>query len=390
MWNFLVQDSKKKEEKMNQDRKKQEDKMSDMEASISRLKEDLPISLVVIRDEDGALKIEDEFWKALLSKIQAEGVGGTGTTSEEWDKFVQRNEAKIQDLFKNGYDITKSREWPQIITRKEFIIAMEDNYRQLSEQVDKRIGELTESVMKESRSIATKEARKAFNDRMNLQSVALTNVIAHTEVALKKVNYFSPGLGARIDSSLTSPTHAHDPAFITRFARRLSLIPQRRPPSVALEKWDELGECWCSAPERSGTGKAQLAVQLAVPMFPKQITIEHIPKTMSPAENISNAPKMIELWVKSNGAAQPHYGSARHECDYANEPKGWICLGTVSYNIFEENHIQTFDLDSESPIPIDRAIVRVRENWGADHTCLYRVRLHGEFDGPMHEYNLQQ
>ncbi|OAX77851.1 hypothetical protein ACJ72_07846 [Emergomyces africanus] len=55
-------------------------------------------------------------------------------------------------------------------------------------------------------------------------------------------------------------------------------------------------------------------------------------------------------------------------------------IGHWQYNIDGGHHIQRFNLDAVIDIPAARAekvVFRVKSNWGATHTCLYRVRLHG-------------
>jgi SUN domain-containing protein 1/2 len=48
--------------------------------------------------------------------------------------------------------------------------------------------------------------------------------------------------------------------------------------------------------------------------------------------------------------------------------------------------VQTFMLDAATTQPVDQVMVRVTENWGADHTCIYRVRFHGRDSLPRHDY----
>lgn len=55
-------------------------------------------------------------------------------------------------------------------------------------------------------------------------------------------------------------------------------------------------------------------------------------------------------------------------------------VGKWVYDINGEDHVQRFSLDAIIDIPalrVDKVVVRVNSNWGANHTCLYRVRLYG-------------
>ncbi|KAF2786802.1 hypothetical protein K505DRAFT_137965 [Melanomma pulvis-pyrius CBS 109.77] len=189
-----------------------------------------------------------------------------------------------------------------------------------------------------------------------------------------KVNYFSTGLGARIDVLATSSTRRGNDGFLASIYRSLFSIPGRRPPITALQAWKEPGDCWCAAatdPER--IGRAQLAVVLAFPVFPTQVTVEHLRSDAAPGKKVPTAPKSMELWVKTSEPLQRQSLSC-----LGDGPKGYVCLGTFEYNILGSNNVQTFDLERMSVVPVTRAILRVTSTWGSDNACLYRVRLHGD------------
>jgi SUN domain-containing protein 1/2 len=119
------------------------------------------------------------------------------------------------------------------------------------------------------------------------------------------------------------------------------------------------------------------------PMYPQQVTIEHLPMSMMPAKKITSAPRTVELWVETAGTQDSHVRAA---C--MDGPAGWTCLGSFRYNIHASNHQQTFDLDVPSTVPVTKAMLRVTSNWGADRTCLYRVRLHGRDAEEDHQYGV--
>jgi SUN domain-containing protein 1/2 len=79
--------------------------------------------------------------------------------------------------------------------------------------------------------------------------------------------------------------------------------------------------------------------------------------------------------VESDHSAQYQYSHRSGVCQ--DGPVGWKCLGSFTYNIHGSNHQQTFDLDAQSSVPVNKVMLRVLSNWGADHTCMYRARLHG-------------
>lgn len=241
---------------------------------------------------------------------------------------------------------------------------MNQRYKDVAKLID---GKLAENA-KQMKVIAQDAARKEFLDRKRLESFAVANLIASAEVNMRKINHFSTGLGARVDPWKTSSTYVAKESYLTTFYRRFFTHQRRHSPIVALQKWDEPGDCWCAAPDDKDRGLVQLSVGLGHEMFPDQVTIEHLPKEAS--LDYTTAPKDIELWAKTNEQVESF-----SECGLG--PRGFVCLGKFKYNIHGPTHTQTFNLDINLREPVTKTLLRVTDNWGADHTCIYRVRLHG-------------
>jgi SUN domain-containing protein 1/2 len=367
-------------QKMNKEMEKQihkieqkSEKFEQMEHSYEALKEFLPPAVLVIRKPDNSLEIPDEFWRAIVSKMRAEGLEGpAGSGVSEWNEFLDKNHANILNFMRDEIQKSPAAFAAKIIGQQEFMDVLQEEYIKISHMVDKKV---EEAVKRMSKTIAQDVAKSAFLDQVRIESLALTNLLANSEINLRKVNYFSPSLGAQIDPHETSSTLEltwKKPSAMQSFYKNF-LARQRRGPLTAIEKWDEAGECWCASkvnPEK-GRGLAQLGIFLGREAIPRQITIDHIPKEGTP--EIDSAPKRLELWAESD-----EKGAHVHECSTGGKEAGWICLGTFAYNIHADNHVQTFNLDGVLARPVRKTFVRVTENWGADHTCLYRVRLYGE------------
>ncbi|KAF2645283.1 hypothetical protein P280DRAFT_390245 [Massarina eburnea CBS 473.64] len=355
--------------------------------TVSQLKDNLPDFIIVGTNNDGTMKISDEFWNALAKRMSSEGllVG----SSPEWEAFLARNKEKIVETLDKSHDASNTR--TRILDRDEFRELIEENWTQFSDRVDKKIYDFVKKMEKEVKEAVTNEvpkavakeaarqAKGAYVDQIRLHALALTNLAINTEIMIGQPNYFATGLGAVVDMSITSPTLTETPGWLFPFSRFFSTLPERRPPVAALEDYSEIGDCWCAAHSTDAPGQAQLGIQLGFPIFPKQITIEHIPMKVVPFRDVRSAPKNVELWAY-NGLSHAQ-GSSVMKCKHEDMPAGWVCLGSVRYDIWGSNNMQTFDLDVETPSPIKRAIVRVTENWGANGTCIYRVRLHGRSDG---------
>jgi SUN domain-containing protein 1/2 len=371
----------------NRNTKRLEDVRADMRRAIEELKQELPEIMIVRRNEDGSSEITDEFWMALTGKTRS------SMGDSEWANYIQQTKSKLGELFDSTAHQERSHtdSWPQAVSRDEFVTFMERRYENLTAQVDKNIDEAIRAQSAQFKTMVQAEARKTMMDQIRLNSLAQANLVANYELHLTKPNYFSPGLGAIVEPDLSSVTFNNKPGRFNEWMRRMAFTPGRNPPMAALTKWEEPGDCWCSAGQ-SGTsaGQAQLTVRLARPVIPKQVTIEHVPMSMMPARNISNAPRDIELWVQTDAPINPYYSHRQVTCRDPPPPSiggpAWKCLGSFKYNIHASNHLQTFDLAGEPSEAVWRTMIRVTSNWGASHTCLYQVRLHGTDAEKDYEY----
>jgi SUN domain-containing protein 1/2 len=356
-------------------------RFENMDDTIAKLNEHLPEYMVVRTLPDGRREVTDEFWNALVSKAKSSG------GDAEWTEFLERNEDKLRDIFGGTSKGSRADVRPEAVSREEFLNLVQKHYDTMAAQVDERVFQAVQGQASQIKAIAQTEAKKAMIDSIRLHTLAQSNLLTNYELNLQKANHFSLGLGAVVVPTLTSATFLDDPSPFAIFGRRLPLSRHRNPPKAALDRWEEPGDCWCAAPNPAMNGQAQLTVALARPVFPQQVTIEHLPMTMMPGKKISNAPRSMELWVETDQSAEYQYSHREGSCQEG--PAGWTCLGSFRYNIHASNHQQTFDLDAQSSVPVSKAMLRVTSNWGADHTCLYRVRLHGKDAAEDHEYRVR-
>jgi hypothetical protein len=207
------------------------------------------------------------------------------------------------------------------------------------------------------------------------------------KAAAHRPNFFSPTLGAVIYLPYTTPTNARGTnvlsrtfnSFMTYFPGPWKPLP---PPSTALTPWKENGDCWCAS--ASPSGALSLGVKLNKPIFPGSFVVDHIPKQF--ALNITSAPKKLDFWGHITSEYKPQsipaeWRENQRYCE-SDKPKGkgWICLGKMFYNIEDTTSAQSLSLDGYEgypPFKIDTVVLRVLENYGQDHTCLYQVKLEG-------------
>ncbi|OQE73485.1 hypothetical protein PENNAL_c0087G10658 [Penicillium nalgiovense] len=132
----------------------------------------------------------------------------------------------------------------------------------------------------------------------NAHDSAPTDASLHRK-PVHKVNFLSVALGAMIDPAKTSPTLGPKQSASLRALLWASSFMSRRPirsqqsPMSALTTWEEVGDCWCSAP-RNGT--TQLSVLLGRDIVAEELIVEHIPVGASLEPEA--APRTIEVWAR--------------------------------------------------------------------------------------------
>ena len=197
---------------------------------------------------------------------------------------------------------------------------------------------------------------------------------------IKKVNYCSAGNGAVIDPYITSPTKQKQFTFIqSLFISTIGMQKyQSHPPSEALRAWEEPGDCWCAA---AADGFAQLGVLMREMVHPMEIIIEHVPLDTSPTPG--TAPKELEVWADFSHLSPEEFVDAGLD-ELAHDailPKSFARIGKMTYKAGQGiPHVQTFKLDVNQDgktYATQKVVFRAVSNYGAEHTCFYRVRLHG-------------
>lgn len=355
-------------------------KFDSVDSAIESIKKELPELIVVRRRPEGQLEITDDFWNALLSKAQSKSGDAT------WIDFLKTNSKKVQALDSKPVDSGPTAR-PQIVGREEFMKTVRQHYEDMSTDVDRKIVEALKTHDTTVKSMIQTEARKTLMDSIRLQSLAQSNLVASYELNLKKPNYFSTGLGALVEPWRTSSTFDNGSSSLASLL--IGRTRRANPPKAALTRWEDFGDCWCAAPNPM-RGYARLGVSLPRYVYPKQVTVEHAPMSMSPNGNIGNAPRNMELWAETGQPIKQHYGQGHNECLDPGDLKGhgYVCLGTFKYNVHASNHVQTFDLEAELSVPTSRVVVQVTSNWGAPNTCIYRVRLHGDDAEEKYKYDV--
>ncbi|XP_065437010.1 SUN domain-containing protein 2 isoform X2 [Chrysemys picta bellii] len=171
------------------------------------------------------------------------------------------------------------------------------------------------------------------------------------------VDYALESGGASVISTRCSETYETKTALLSLFG--IPLWYHSQSPRVILQPDVNPGNCWAF---RGSQGFA--VIRLSSHIRPTAVTLEHVPKALSPLDTIPSAPKDFAIFG----------------LDEEGQQEG-IVLGQFTYDQ-DGDPIQTFRLEGEDVGTFQVVELRILSNWGhPEYTCIYRFRVHGE---PVH------
>ncbi|KAI1755251.1 hypothetical protein F4782DRAFT_490664 [Xylaria castorea] len=414
---------------------------------LAGLKNWIPESIWVQGDKSGKLKIPEDFWHALRelimkddsilslknsnisenhwlaikSRIQRAGLG-VGASLKDMEVLVQKRMSQSWDSWLRQNDkALKKASTGTALKKTDFIkLAQEEiaSYnREISQEFTKlqeRIKDITQQMsqlqdeVSSAGSISKDEITEIFNA---LVSKAVTNaktgavaqavIKGYThDMLVNQVNFFAIGAGASIDPELSSRPWKVPKDFFksTKWLDKSGYKAQPR--MAALSPWNQEGECFCAGPDLKGYGKGtnNISVITSRNIIPQHLVVEHIlpGATLDPGA----MPKEIEVWAYIEEVELRNEAQVFSETQFPGTPKeealneGYVKIGHFTYEKKDDGDgVQVFkmsdDLKNMKAIT-DQVIIRAINNYGADHTCFYRLMLYGEVverpgDPPAHD-----
>ncbi|MBN3295162.1 SUN2 protein, partial [Amia calva] len=167
-------------------------------------------------------------------------------------------------------------------------------------------------------------------------------------------DYALESSGASVINTRCSETYETKTALLTLFG--IPMWYHSQSPRAVIQPDVHPGSCWAF---RGSHGF--VVVQLSSPVRPRAVTLEHIPRTLSPSGRIDSAPRHFAV-----------YGMTSEK-----QEEGTL-LGQFTYDQDGEP-IQTFTLPDSLQEVYPLVELRVLSNWGhPEYTCVYRFRVHGE------------
>ncbi|KAK2865589.1 hypothetical protein Q7C36_001645 [Tachysurus vachellii] len=177
----------------------------------------------------------------------------------------------------------------------------------------------------------------------------------HRALSLRKADdigmadYALESLGATV---LTS-SKSHNIRYCSLFG--INLRCKNKGPETVLRPDVYPGNCWGF---RGSEG--HLVISLPYPIRITHVTLQHLPRVLSPSQQIKSAPKDFAVYGLEGN---------RNEAEH---------LGTFTYDQDGEP-IQTFKLPDCPSRLFQLVELKILSNWGhPDYTCVYRFRIHSQ------------
>lgn len=313
----------------------------------------------------------------------------------------------------------------RIVTREEFISKIQEEIRRLDDGIkaemnslNGRLGQALRIATEANNSaqfapglsrteveeLVAETVRRTIADAQ-LEALAKGSIKSHlTKELLGQKNYFSNIRGAIVNPKRTSDTFdwrvqtARTSSWFSMRSDKVQPVlgrggkPNGVPfaPSIALEKWEEDGECWCAG-HKGDTHSVDLSIFTAEPVIPQYLVVEHIDRdsTFDP----DSMPKDIEFWIQPPSDKTLRTLTEWSKKKWADPRPGsgpGLKLGTTGFvkvaqfdfdSGVGKGESQVFKLPNELVdfgIETPQVLVRANTNYGAeDHTCFYRLRLFG-------------
>ncbi|XP_027478591.2 SUN domain-containing protein 5 isoform X2 [Zalophus californianus] len=225
--------------------------------------------------------------------------------------------------------------------------------RMYQEKVRHHTGEIQDLRGNMTQLIAKLQLMEAMSDEEKLAQKIMKMIQGDF---IEKPDFALKSIGASIDFEQTSATYNHDKA--RSYWNWIRLWNYAQPPDVILEPNMTPGNCWAFSGDRG-----QVTIRLAQKVYLSNLTLQHIPKTISLSGSLDTAPKDFVIYGME--------GSPREE----------VFLGAFQFQ--PENIIQMFQLQNQLARAFGAVKVKISSNWGNPRfTCLYRVRVHGSVTPP--------
>lgn len=366
---------------------------------IAVLSSKLPEYIVAKKDKYGKIQIPLEFWQAIKDNISKDKdfnkfapKDSEKTAPVSWKDFERANKANLKKMIDDEVKI--HRDDIRRALSDDIKKVKTDNLeeiRALRSRIESHYISKNEQIAPSKLKSMIDEAYSRHNSGSRIEAMINDKIRMHQSQSLRNYNFFAPSQGALIETKYSSPTYKPNVINWTTklqsgvWAFGKSAIEPHQA-GEALRKWDEVGDCWCAV--TNNKGQAQMHIRTPQRFYPDEVVVEHVAPESTMDK--SAAPKTMDLFINVGMAAAQESGIAAASDEmFADAPPeselsdDWVRIGRWRYDLTSKQEIQVFGLQLKAArygVKASHFVVRASDNWGngtSDHTCFYRVRMHG-------------
>lgn len=326
------------------------------------------------------------------------------------DKIGKDLEAKLEKYVKDLYKENGTKDI--VVTREEFLRHLKGEFivhrnevkaeaQEMQQKLEQYVTTAVDAAMSkappagvsraEMMQVVDQLVRQAVANA-GLEALAKGKIGANWTYQLRReVNFLLRGNGALIDPIHTSPDYTpviSDKIGSPEWYKGTKRSPDIFGPWMTMFKWDDEGDCWCGSPTVDTEGNHHgvvISYLLSHEVIPRQVVIEHILPTAT--LNPDARPRDMEIWAyitELNLRDRVEDFSAAHfptpSINMLGD--GWVKIGQFTYESNDAlNGVHVHQLSPELAslgVATDQIAIRAVNNYGADHTCIYRARLFGD------------
>ncbi|CCF45425.1 hypothetical protein CH063_14516 [Colletotrichum higginsianum] len=325
------------------------------------------------------------------------------------DKISKDLDHKIEKFVKDQFKNKSTND--VVVTRTEFIRHLQDEFVKHRNEVKAEAQELQrklEYYINDAVKSASEQAPPAGVSRSEmvqvvdgmvrqaianagLEALAQGKIGATWDRELRhQVNFLGRHTGVVVDASATTPDW--DPPVHGKFRsaswyKSTRRDPKSVPPSATLWNWEDEGDCWCGKVTAHKSGVevgVRIGYLLSHEIIPQHVVVEHIlpGATLDPDARPREIDVLAYITEINTRNRIKDFAAAHFPRSKIILSDGWVRIGHFTYESRDAlNGVYVHKLSSELlslGAVTDQVVLQVVSNYGADHTCLYRVRLYGE------------
>ncbi|KAI5627635.1 SUN domain-containing protein 2-like [Silurus asotus] len=241
-----------------------------------------------------------------------------------------------------------------VVTRPELQRALEDLEKKVLDRLGRERENRERSDVWRTVGETLKEEGVGAVSIMDVERIVQRALSLHRADGIGMADYALESSGASVVNTRCSETYHTRSACISLFGFPL-WYPSESPRTVIQPELYP-GKCW---PFRGSEGF--LVIALSHPVQITHVSLEHLPRVLSPTGHIDSAPKDFAVYGMTN-----------------EENVDGTLLGTFVYDQDAEP-IQTFAVQNFQSEAFELVELRILSNWGhPEYTCVYRFRVHGQ------------